>query len=1622
MNVSAVLVAICLIGSLAIPIAAGANTANHTEQQVVSFERHNPAYSAVVPQGTSPDELGLPATVRVVLPLAEGQVDEQFCQSQPQADMSDGYAQFDYFHYGYVAPADAEELYATGQRVVYTIYYADPDGDVVERAWRLYGSIAGGQDSWYACDADGVLIGRVLDAAVTWRDNGYDGTTPGLYSFTATMDDYGSDGLAQPTAQIRVEDSQAVAAALQADDGCGEEHAAGHTHADTADNAGDAGDEDGENVESGEDGENGESFSPASSESAESDAPAAVAAAEDCHCGLDGGPIDADNFPWAHQEDCPYFAPVECLCQDAESGEYTHVHDATNKDCPLYGKDTVQIVKSDGSPSVVANADVDFFCQHGAIIAGAVQKGQTALSAGRLLRSINGGGTNDSAGDTMMALHTPTSGNAEICINEGGPDDDFPDIIHVPGIWVDYINTMWMNTGYTSFAWQTDAQVGAYNNWKWSGAVASQTTGTVQTNALRQPAVQNKIWTVYSGEQLRYALTKFTNGQYIQLAAPINLNGNQYNWETIDCKGKGLRMNGGKICNLGITSTGQASDRLGLFAKNYYSLELKELNFENAKIVDYHYDVAADTGKVSVSRYTGILYHGGWDYGSRAITNVEIKDSLFYGFDLVSPLGGVGTGTALNNCFATGNYIYGRNHMGGLCTDINRGTDSSAHTTHGGADYCAAWNNLLCGTGGHSSGFIPCYSSETDHIRNCFTSVELYGSRFVGGFTTIIGGEISNCFATGKIEGYSEIGGFLATTGQFQQNISNCYSTALVGLRSPAQRQGGFVAPYTNSKMLSDSLHIGNCYAAGEVGNFDTDLDDPQDVGGFISVSDTSIMKCLDAAALNHCYYDKQTTAMREWTAGDARSLAGITGVLTSSCDKAGVGLASGGYGGSNDAGFSGFTDNSQWVYTAQHYPQLAVFANASAADWGSDARVASVQANSLASAATVFLDTWNSGYDWDDNGVRSLTENSYNRTLASTGKSDHKGNLLTYDTVREIVTDAPVTNTASWEQLIPGGAPVDENSDGVADARAMDVSAADGIQVLNPGMDWYRIREYSGSTSGSRPIRLIAFQRIEAGPDVTVAGGELYDHRRAVELTLMKSVTPNLVVGLHDSLAWSSAVQGGYPSSRAYWAVPTTHMETDFSATDNAWLYSEIWRAKQNSDGSFVKDPIQGMGTEQLVEDLSVQVTGAGTGSGTTLTEQQWNGEIPMFTETSRPQKYLITYYWMLKDGRYRTDTKTVTVKPGCFDLTIDVYDAATDQPEEDALILASAQDIGFDTGYEYPDDPSSHEETTELPYTTNAAAAWSKTSDAVRITRAKLEFLDHDGTVRGQAELSGNISAGQEFAVPITYRYITRTWDSAVQAQREIVSSQKLTVVYSIVADEDGGCCVRFNKLANAPDYEDVLARLVGSPDGIPADAEAYINDMMNDVHLTLWVRYGGEEFAFYKTDRYGNPLAGAHFALYSCKDGHTAADEHSPLAADESGNCWDVDQPYAEATSAADGLVDFGELASGDYMLVETATLPGYQLPSGQWLLEVDAQTGNINITAHGEEMPPAFRVETDADAGDEVQLYLPNYPQLQLTLTGGPGAAPFAIGGGLLLGAASLLTIRARRRKQHATPSN
>ncbi|OTO20669.1 prealbumin-like fold domain-containing protein, partial [Enterococcus sp. 3H8_DIV0648] len=184
-----------------------------------------------------------------------------------------------------------------------------------------------------------------------------------------------------------------------------------------------------------------------------------------------------------------------------------------------------------------------------------------------------------------------------------------------------------------------------------------------------------------------------------------------------------------------------------------------------------------------------------------------------------------------------------------------------------------------------------------------------------------------------------------------------------------------------------------------------------------------------------------------------------------------------------------------------------------------------------------------------------------------------------------------------------------------------------------------------------------------------------------------------------------------------------------------------------------------------------------------------------------------------------------------------------------------------------------------------------------------------------------------------------------------------------------------------------------------GTPLATAFYTEDGKR--HLPNYPKESG--FSFIKVNGEGNPLGGVVFEIYGGLNGKTLdiGVNDNPLAPD---TYWDMSTPVqTQPSHSTTGEVNFSGLKSGDYLLVETKTVDGYELPAGQWIITVDTNAGTVtDPLGRGDILPPAFY----KDSGN---LYLPNYKKQVMPMAGGMGLHVIASLGVLLIGLSILLLL-------------
>ncbi|MBO0413398.1 hypothetical protein JZO81_20270, partial [Enterococcus hulanensis] len=126
------------------------------------------------------------------------------------------------------------------------------------------------------------------------------------------------------------------------------------------------------------------------------------------------------------------------------------------------------------------------------------------------------------------------------------------------------------------------------------------------------------------------------------------------------------------------------------------------------------------------------------------------------------------------------------------------------------------------------------------------------------------------------------------------------------------------------------------------------------------------------------------------------------------------------------------------------------------------------------------------------------------------------------------------------------------------------------------------------------------------------------------------------------------------------------------------------------------------------------------------------------------------------------------------------------------------------------------------------------------------------------------------------------------------------------------------------------------------------------------------------FIKENESKEPLSGVEFKLYGGKTGEklVIGTNDDPAAAN---TYWNMTTPLQTKKSAVTtGKVNFTSLESGDYLLLETKTVEGYELPTGYWIITLNAETGGWTVQRRGSPLATAFYTE-------DGKRHLPNYPK-------------------------------------------
>lgn len=984
--------------------------------------------------------------------------------------------------------------------------------------------------------------------------------------------------------------------------------------------------------------------------------------------------------------------------------------------------------------------------------------------------------------------------------------------------WVNYLNQNWKDL-VKNFKW---AQTGIDSAWKYDGKWASESTGTLDTNPYFKPSAVNGVWEVYSPQQFRSAILNVAEGQTIKIMRNLDFNGNERAWtESKDLTKITLDGNNNTIFNIGCSDNS--------FLGTLKDCIVQNLKFDSAMIVANNRYNTGIFSKVTATTGVGKTL--------AKLFSLEVTNSVIFNSyestgmgdqHYISPFGHTEHFMA-KDCYTSNNTLYGGKgmHVGGAFARANDAVISSSYSV----------DSTIVATGDHSGGFISCsdiavgpysggdvqdgrqYSLE---VKQCFTNNTVYGNKETGVFIGAIIGDdaalFEDCYASGTVEGTDMLGGFVSmVTTQWDPyyksgiTFRDCYSTSVVGIRNGGKNLGGFIGKRESDRSV---VTFTNCFAAGEVGSVDTyvandRLDKQKDttVGGFIGSFDNKADPNLPnpKTIFQNCYYDKQTTAMREWESGTTRDVAvnqgtgnidqagikdiqGIRGILTSDSEKAGSGIASkpSKYGVS-DAGFTGMGDDKieidgvlkeQWIYDGNstggyhncQYPQLRIFADANATNWQDKQDL--VKAYSYASVSTVHQQVWEkcSNPQTPENPTGHLS-------MPST----------TYDTVCDLTQRFTMTSYIDttgnrdigikWERDNAKSYAYDGNTPVIGYMGQTMSTAYPGhnrnywtCDQFSPGITWLTVKITVGNFTGSRRLRVIPTNSLEAGADQTnLWQGGTYDHADDVKMAIsdgprMSTETPSITEGVYPDVPLASTQKlknlmekqadgsytptGSNPPASFATDDDKFNVNMDFMVAPVSGAHSEhsFVTAKLYKIEDIVKDPVTGKYLVQYDKDKNIDTATGGWGD-------KINGKAEF--GASDTGRYIMEYFWVIPDGRYIRDSKMLVINTHPRTLSLKVVDKNSN-PIDSVLEL-------FATGYEEgnPTPAPTFSGVTESEKIVNnidsgspgfCAAKKQHPDDNYIITKVQFDVLTPDGVQTCYIE---NPQVGELVSLPITYYY---------------------------------------------------------------------------------------------------------------------------------------------------------------------------------------------------------------------------------------------------------------------------
>ena len=947
-------------------------------------------------------------------------------------------------------------------------------------------------------------------------------------------------------------------------------------------------------------------------------------------------------------------------------------------------------------------------------------------------------------------------------------------------------------TTTTEGPWMLDGLKAKYDAGEISAPWNGVEAGVVPTGGAGTVASPYEVTTA---EQFRYCLV---NHNSFKLMKDIDLGGYLgRNWTTPEASTNRWIAdgNGHTVFNYYVNTSDTTLKLQSLFGGS----SAKDTIIKNLRISN-----ASSRSKAS---HVGILIAG---INNILIEKCTVENSIVRGVAFISGLvcraGIYGQDTnnwnTIDNCYVRNTYVYADTKISSsseadfaCAVQICSNAPANIYNTF-------AVDGDVISVAGHNSGFASCTFSFD--VQNCFTNVDVYGYGDAAGFGGSVGGTFKNCYSSGKIEGMNYIGGFIGVVDRGAV-IDSCYSTAMVGLSGQVKNAGGFIGSCGVSMVggSDDSIvsTMNNCYAAGEVGSIETDSDigrtTSQTVAGFMGYANSN-------TTTNNCYYDKQTTAMKEWASGASQNVSGIKGMLTTTSTKSGVGMTD-----ANWTALGGAYNNS---LGDGYYPQLTVFSN-----------------------PTTFTNTnWMSQEELN-NLIKAYSQASVSTVKLNTYDTDYAGNPLpttTYDTVRDVTAKFPLTSDSNiaWARCgVTGSATLATGNGAKSNAFTEVGSSATSVIDLYqqgdtwygdhpmPGVDWARVTATVGGQVGTRALRVCPRVGIEAGLSQTIGRGESYDHANDVQMVYSTGAR------MTDDNTKNDYTYGVYPDDPL-----ESRQQQLLSASAFANLSALTTKYKQTGQNDAFSN-VDALYMERTATDLATGVPTAATASGGKLNEvkiyevlsentdgsvvlgnqidltnqaqaDKWNGNTAFATDSIH-KIYSVQYVWSLADGRYVTDTKRIEYPKLTHNVSIsvenvegiklsnkaflDAYSVSTDDGKLDSSILPA---LGNNTKKEDWLIGQSHAHP--------AATSWKLDVGSEPMKEIKVTFHSIDGEVQRTVTVpaaslpqTAGVSASFEAIAP----YRVYSYDSAGNL---VWNTFEMKKTYNITLDSNGVYTIKFDK----------------------------------------------------------------------------------------------------------------------------------------------------------------------------------------------------------------------------------